>query len=362
LIHATLHQLKVFEATARHGSFTRAAEELFLTQPTVSMQVKQLTKAIGLPLFEQVGKRLYLTDAGKELFATCKDIFQNLEKLEMTIADLKGMKQGKLRIAVITTTKYFMPRLLGPFCQQYPGIDVALTVTNHEKVLERLANNQDDLYVMSQLPEGIDIKSHAFLDNPLVVVAPANHPLANEQNIPLSRLAEEPFIMREPGSGTRRALQTMMDSEKLSIKMRLELGSNEAIKQAIAGGLGISVLSSHTLLPDATTNELTILDVQGFPIHRKWYLVYLAGKQMSVIAETFMEYLVKAAADFVHDFTPLSGWVPPSVLKPIAPVVPIDSPVDSPANNPVNSPIGNIDSAEGDENGGRVGDRQPAEV
>jgi LysR family transcriptional regulator, low CO2-responsive transcriptional regulator len=295
VIHATLHQLKVFEATARLGSFTRAAEEMFLTQPTVSMQVKQLTKAIGLPLFEQVGKRLYLTDAGRELFSTCKEIFNQLDQLEMSVANLKGMKQGKLRLAVITTTKYFMPRLLGPFCQEYPGIDVSLTVTNHERVIERLANNQDDLYVMSQMPENMDIKAQAFLENPLVVVAPRTHPLAQEKRIPLKRLAEEMFIMREPGSGTRSALQKLLDEHNLTVKVRLELGSNEAIKQAIAGGLGISVLSSHTLMLDGSTSELVILDVEGFPIQREWYVVYLAGKQLSVVASTFFDYLIEAA-------------------------------------------------------------------
>jgi LysR family transcriptional regulator, low CO2-responsive transcriptional regulator len=299
LIHATLHQLKVFEATARHGSFTRAAEELFLTQPTVSMQVKQLTKAIGLPLFEQVGKRLYLTDAGRELFSTCQDIFYKLDQLEMSVANLKGMKQGKLRLAVITTTKYFMPRLLGQFCQRYPGIDVSLIVTNHEQVIERLADNQDDLYVMSQIPENIDVKAHAFLENPLVVVAPSNHPLANERHITLKRLVEEPFIMRETGSGTRRAFQKLLDEQKLSVKVRLELGSNEAIKQAIAGGLGLSVLSRHTLLTDSS--DVVVLDVEGFPIERQWYVVYLAGKQLSVVAQTFLEYLQDAATKMAEE-------------------------------------------------------------
>jgi LysR family transcriptional regulator, low CO2-responsive transcriptional regulator len=307
LIHATLHQLKVFEATARHGSFTRAAEELFLTQPTVSMQVKQLTKAIGLPLFEQVGKKLYLTEAGKELFSTCKEIFVNLEQLEMTIANLKGMKQGKLRIAVITTTKYFMPRLLGPFCQLYPGIDVALTVTNHEQVIDRLANNQDDLYVLSQLPEHMDVKAHPFLENPLVVVAPRSHPLAQERNIPLKRLVEEVFIMREPGSGTRRSFQKLLDSQDLKVRVRLELGSNEAIKQAIAGQLGLSVLSRHTLLSDS--QELTILDVEGFPLQRQWYIVSLGGKQLSVVANTFLEYLQDAASKLPEDgFLAMPDW------------------------------------------------------
>jgi DNA-binding transcriptional LysR family regulator len=295
---ATLHQLKVFEAAARNCSFTRAAEELFLTQPTVSMQVKQLTKAVGLPLFEQVGKRLYLTAAGKELFVTCREIFEKLSQFEMTVADLKGLKQGKLRLAVITTAKYFVPRLLGSFCQLYPGIDIALQVTNHSGILERLKENLDDLYIMSQLPEHLDINFQPFMENPLVVLAPINHPLAAEKNISLQRLGEEPFILREPGSGTRTAVQNLFDQEGITLKVRLELGSNEAIKQAIAGGLGLSVLSRHTLAPDAGTTDLTILDVENFPIHRSWYMVYSSGKQLSVVARTYFDYLIDAARQF----------------------------------------------------------------
>ncbi|HBL12096.1 MAG TPA: LysR family transcriptional regulator [Cyanobacteria bacterium UBA11162] len=289
---ATLHQLKVFEAVARHNSFTRAAEELFLTQPTVSMQVKQLTKAVGMPLFDQVGKRLYLTQAGEELVKTCRAIFNHLDQFEMTIADLKGLKQGRLRVAVITTAKYFIPRLLGPFCQRYPGIDVSLQVTNHEHILNRLSDNLDDLYVMSQLPENWDITYQQILENPLVVIAPANHPLAKEKNISLERLAAEPFIMREPGSGTRKAVQTLCDSHNLTLKVQLDLGSNEAIKQAIAGGLGISVLSRHTLALEGSTGQLTILDVEQFPIERYWYAVYPSGKQLSIVARTFLDYLL----------------------------------------------------------------------
>jgi len=292
---ATLHQLKVFEAAARHGSFTRAAEELFLTQPTVSMQVKQLTKAVGLPLFEQVGKRLYLTEAGQELFATCREIFEQLSQFEMKVADLKGLKQGQLRLAVITTAKYFIPRLLGPFCQLYPGIDISLQVTNHSGILERLKENLDDLYIVSQLPEHFDVNCHPFLENPLVVLASSDHPLADEKNISLQRLSEEPFIVREPGSGTRTAVQKLFDEQGISLKVKLELGSNEAIKQAIAGGLGISVLSRHTLTPEGATTKLTILDVEGFPISRHWYMIYPAGKQLSVVARTYFEYLMEAA-------------------------------------------------------------------
>ncbi len=292
MIQATLHQLAVFEAVARHGSFTRAAEELYITQPTVSSQIKQLTQSVGLPLFEQIGKRLYLTEAGKELLTTCQDIFQRLSNFEMKVADLKGTKQGRLSLAVITTAKYFAPRLLGSFCKKYPGIDISLTVTNHQEVTRRMMENQDDLYIVSQPPEDLDICSQSFLDNPLVVLAPKTHPLVGRKNIPIKALNDEAFIMREPGSGTRVAVQNLLNSHKVSVKVRLELGSNEAIKHAIAGGLGISVLSRHCLTAETSNSELTILDVENFPIMRRWYVTYLAGKQLSIIAQTFLEFLL----------------------------------------------------------------------
>lgn len=289
---ATLHQLRVFEAVARHNSFTRAAEELFLTQPTVSMQVKQLTKSVGMPLFDQVGKRIYLTQAGEELVKTCRKVFEHLDQFEMTVADIKGLKQGRLRLAVITTAKYFVPRLLGPFCKRYPGIDISLQVTNHEGILSRLNDNIDDIYIMSQLPENMEVDTQPVLENPLVVLAPIDHPLMPEKNIPLERLATEYFIMREPGSGTRKAVQDLFDEHKIALKVRLDLGSNEAIKQAIAGGLGISILSVHTLALDSLNSQLAILDVEKFPIERYWYAVYPKGKQLSVVAQTFLEYLL----------------------------------------------------------------------
>ncbi|CAN1211704.1 LysR substrate-binding domain-containing protein [Tumidithrix helvetica PCC 7403] len=287
----TLHQLQVFEVAARHGSYTRAAEELYLTQPTVSMQIKQLTKVIGIPLFEQVGKRLFLTNAGKELFSTCQEIFTKLSQYEMTVADMKGLKQGHLKIAVVTTAKYVIPRLLGPFCQRYPGIDVSLKVTNHNGIIDRLSENKDDLYILSQLPTDIDITSYPFLENPLVVLAARNHPLAHETNIPLQRLADEPFIMRESGSGTRRFVQKLFDEHKTDFKIKLELASNEAIKQAIAGGLGISILSRHTVALEGATGQLAVLDVQGFPIQCHWHVMHLASKQLSVVSNAFLNYL-----------------------------------------------------------------------
>jgi LysR family transcriptional regulator, low CO2-responsive transcriptional regulator len=287
----TFHQLKVFEVTARRGSFTRAAEELFLTQPTVSIQMKQLTKAVGLPLFEQVGKRLYLTEAGKELLNTCQDIFERLDQFEMTVSDLQGLQRGQLRLSVITTAKYVIPRLLGPFCQQYPGIDVALIVTNHEHILERLRDNLDDLYIPSQMPDNMDVHCHPFLENPLVVLASRKHPLAGEAHIAIERLNNEPFIMREPGSGTRQAVEQLFEAHNISIKVRLELGSNEAIKQAVAGGLGISVLSRHCMALEGERGQIALLDVEHFPIQRHWNIVHPKGKNLSVVARTFFKYL-----------------------------------------------------------------------
>jgi DNA-binding transcriptional LysR family regulator len=298
LIQATLHQLKVFETAARHGSFTKAAEELYITQPTVSSQIKQLARTVGSPLFEQIGKQLYLTGVGQELFVTCQEVFEKLDNFEMKAAALQGGKRGYLRLAVVTTAKYFIPRLLGSFCELYPTIDISLQVTNHEKLGRRMLENTDDLYILSQLPEDLDLCSQPFLDNPLVVVTRADHPLARERNIPIQRLNNQPFIMRESGSGTRQAAQSLFAEHNVCPRVRLELGSNEAIKQAIAGGLGMSILSQHALLSDCSMGELALLDVQHFPIARRWYVCYLAGKQLSVIAQAFLDYLLHESPKF----------------------------------------------------------------
>jgi LysR family transcriptional regulator, low CO2-responsive transcriptional regulator len=292
LIQATLHQLKVFEATARHGSFTKAAEELFITQPTVSSQIKKLSQTVGLALFEQIGKRLYLTEAGQELLEICQEIFEKLDNFEMKVANVKGKKQGKLRISAIATAKYIIPRILGSFCQQYPGIDVSLNMVNHQEIQKRMMENQDDLYILSQAPDDIPVSCQSFLDNPLVVVAKYDHPLVHKTNIPIQYLHNQPFIMREVGSETRSALQKLLIQHKIAVDVRLELSSNEAIKQAIAGGLGISILSKYALSSDSSTGELRTLDVQYFPIKSHWHVAHLAGKKLSVIAQTFWEYLL----------------------------------------------------------------------
>jgi len=293
--HATLRQLQVFEAIVRLGSFTRAAEELFLTQPTVSMQTKKLADAMGLPLFEHVGRNFKPTEAGMELYRSCRRIFETLSNLEMKLADLKGIKSGRLRLGVVTTAKYFVPKVLGDFCHEYTGIDVALKVTNRDRIIERIQANEDDLYIMGQAPEGgIEVETFPFAPNPLVVMARHDHPLVSEKKIPLSRIVEEPFLLREPGSGVRDTILKIFEAGGLQPKVRMELGSNEAIKHAIVGGLGLSVLSLHTLTLEGTKGPVAVLDVEGFPIQRTWYLVYPKGKELSLVAKAFLDFALKS--------------------------------------------------------------------
>lgn len=288
----SLRQLQIFGAVARHLSYTRAAEDLHLTQPAVFAQIKQLEESIGLPLLERIGKQLHLTATGHEVLATSKETIDALERLEMRLSDMQGLKRGRLRIAIVTTAKYLIPRLLGEFCSHYPGIEASLTVNNREKLLLRMTANEDDLVVLGAPPEGMDVVAEPIADNPLVVLARHDHPLAGVANIPFARLAEEPFILREPGSGTRLATERHFAELGLKPRVRMVLGSNEAIKQAIAGGLGVSVLSRHTLTLDGEGALLRPLDVQGFPLMRKWYVAYPTGKHLSVAAEAFMEHLL----------------------------------------------------------------------
>lgn len=299
-MRVTWNQLRLFEAVARNSSFTRAAEELHVVQPTVSAQIKQLTDTVGVPVFEQIGKKIYLTDAGKELNKTIRELFESWDRFEMTIADLKGAKAGKLRVAIVSTAKYFVPRLLGPFCQHYPGIEVSLEITNRDRILDRLVDNQDDLYIMGIPPEHIAIEKHPFLQNPLVVIAPKGHELAARKRIALTRLAKERFIMREPGSGTRIAAEEFFAKRKVSLTVKMDLSNNEAIKWAVAGGMGLSVVSQHALMLEPMQDKIAILDVEGFPIMGSWQIVYPAGKRLSVVAATFFEYL-KEEAEMIQE-------------------------------------------------------------
>ena len=292
--HVTLRQLQVFEVIFRLGSFTRAAEELFLTQPTVSMQIKKLTESIGMPLFEHVGRRVEPTEVGVELYESCRSVFASLLNFEMKVADMKGLKRGRLRLAVITTAKYMAPEMLGDFSKLYPGVELALKVTNRDSIIERMHNNVDDLYIMGQVPEGeLDVQSYSFAANPLVVLAPSDHPLVGKKNISLEEIVKEPLIVREPGSGMRDATFKAFDAKGLSPQVRMELGSNEAIKHAIVGGLGLSVMSLHTILLEGIDGPVAILDVEGFPIMRHWYMVYPKGKELSLVARTFLDFAIE---------------------------------------------------------------------
>lgn len=299
MLHLTLRQLKVFESVARHLSYSRAADELHLTQPAVSMQIKQLEGNISLPLFEQLGKRIYLTDAGRELYQYSRSISQQLADMEVALDELKGMERGKLNISVVTTANYFAPHLLAKFCQRYNGVTVSLNVSNRETVLKQLSDNLIDLAIMGQPPEDLDIDSESFIENPLVVIAPPDHPLCKEQNIPVNRLAKEVFLVRESGSGTRGAMERFFAAHEVKINKGMEADTTEAIKQAVQAGMGLGIMSQHTAELELETNRLKILDVQGFPILRYWHVVNRKNKRLSGVANAFREFLLKEAAELM---------------------------------------------------------------
>ena len=306
LRHATLHQLRIFLAVARHSSFARAAKELHLSPPTLSLQVKQLSETLGHALFEQVGKKIYLTAAGQTLADACQDIEARMERLGQDLAALQGVERGSIKLAILTTVKYKVPKLLGGFCAAHPGIEVAMFVGNREALLQRLASNQDDLYIMGQPPESLDVMCEDFADNPLVVVAPPRHPLVGQKKISPQRLVNEPFIWREPGSGTRLTAERFFSSHHMTVRNRLEVGSNEAIKQTVAGGLGLAVLSATTVGSELALGELALLDVQGFPLIRRWHVVYPRGKRLSPAALAFKAWLFEHR-DAGQTPTPLPG-------------------------------------------------------
>jgi DNA-binding transcriptional LysR family regulator len=304
LRHGTLPQLAVFDAIARLGSFTRAAEELYLAQPTVSIQMKKLTETAGLPLFEQVGKKIHLTDAGRELHAAARDIFGRLAAAEDRLADLRGLRSGRLRLAVAGAAKYFAPRLLGEFCGRHPGIEVSLHVTNEDGLLARMHSNQDDVYLFGDRPGAGELVVEPLLPNEIVVIARRDHPLAGRRRVPFERFAAEPLLMREPGSASRRKLMALFERHRSSPRVRMELASNEAVKQAVLGGLGIAALSRYALGLDGRHERMAILDVKGFPIRCVWCVAYPAGKQLSVVARAFDEFMHREAKPLVLEHLP----------------------------------------------------------
>lgn len=311
-MNISLRQLRVFEAVARLLSYTRAAAELHLTQPAVSMQVRQLEDEVGLPLFEKLGRHISLTEAGRELFQYSRSISRSLQEMEEVLESLKGVSRGRLSIAVASTVNYFAPRLLAAFHQRYPGIGLRLDVTNRERLVRQLQENTVDMVLMGQPPRGVDVESEAFMDNPLVVVAPFGHPLAGERSIGIERLAEEVFVMREAGSGTRQAMERFFAEQGVAVRHGMQMTRNEAIKQAVLAGLGLSVVSAHTVELELETRRLVILDVAGFPLERQWHLVYRSGKRLSPVAQAFRQFVLEEARS-------LAGSLPSIRFGPHAP-------------------------------------------
>ena len=295
MIRLTLRQLEILEAVARHGSFSRASKDVHLTQPAVSMQIKQLEESLGLPLFEHVGKKIQLTEAGRETLTTSQAIGRELDNLQHTLADLRGLKGGMLKVSVASTASYFAARLMALFRQVHPEVRISLNVVNRAMLLQHLTDNSVDLALMGRPPEGLGLTAEPFMDNPLVVIASPTHPFAQIRNIPLARLAEEPLVGREPGSGTRGAVENVFADHGLELKVAMEMNKNEAIKQAVEAGLGLGVVSLHIVQSELASGELCVLDVQGFPLMRQWYLVRREGKRPSPAARAFSEFVLSEA-------------------------------------------------------------------
>lgn len=295
-MHATFRQLQLFLALAEHGSITAAAQACHVTQPTVSMQLRELAESVGLPLYEQIGRQLHLTAAGEALAQTARAMVDEWSAFGQRVDAMRGLTSGRLRVSVASTAKYFVPRLLGSFCASHPGIDIALEVINRDGVVARLRANRDDLYILSMPPADMDLQSHAFLPNPLVMIAPAAHRLAARRDIRLASLAKERFILREPGSGTRLACDAHFAAEGFAPQVRLELGSNEAIKQVVAEGLGLAILSRHAIAANPADDGVAILQVRGLPIRSRWHVLYPTGKRLSPIASVFLDHLKALAA------------------------------------------------------------------
>ncbi len=297
-MNITFRQLRLFLALAETGSVSAAAKLMHVTQPTASMQLREVAQAVGVPLYEVVSRRVYLTEAGQALARSARAIASEWDAFEQGISGAKGLTSGRLKVAVVSTAKYFVPRLLGSFCKLHPQIDISLEVLNRDHVITRLRANQDDLYVMSMPPGDLPLEDHVLMPNPLVVIAPAGHRLAAKKRVALPQLQSERFILREKGSGTRMATDAHLRQLGFAPAAILELGSNEAIKESVQGQLGVSIVSRHALGPHL--DGLAILNVQGFPIQSQWHLVWPKGKRLSPIAEVFRGHLMDEAAGWMQ--------------------------------------------------------------
>ena len=291
-MNITFRQLDLFRALVATGSISGAARAAGVTQPTASVHLRELAEEIGLPLYEVIGRTVHLTEAGRELATSARAMQAEWEAYGQKVAALKGGERGRLRVAVVSTAKYFVPRLLGGFCAAHPGVDVALEVLNRDGVIARLRENLDDLYIMSRPPHDLALEDRIFLPNPLVLIAAQSHPLAKRRAVELRELSKERFILREEGSGTRLAVDAHFRAHRFRPQVRLVLGSNEAIKEAVAGGLGVAIVSAHALR-HAPTRGVVTLDIAGFPIASNWHIVYPSGRRLSPVAKVFEQHLMR---------------------------------------------------------------------
>ena len=291
----TLRQFRVFDAVARHLSFSRAAEELHLSQPAVSMQVRGIEAILGMRLTEQLGKKIFLTEAGREVLHASQAITARLNDLQANLAQLRSIDSGQLNLAATSTVNVVATDILARFRGRHPGVSVHLDVSNRAAVLDQLVGNRIDLAIMGQVPDGLGLDAIRFMDNPLVVIAPPDHPLVGKKNISMASLATESFLVREAGSGTRGAMERFFAARGLEIRSSMEMSSNEAIKQAVQAGLGLGILSLQTLEMELALRRLAVLEVEGFPIMRHWYVVHRADKRLSPVAQAFKEFVLAPA-------------------------------------------------------------------
>lgn len=296
---ATLRQLQVFEAIARHQSFSKAAEELHLTQPTVSMQVKKLVDILEIDLFEKIGRRVYLTEAGQTLLDAVELVLSSLSIAEQKINHIKGFSGGTVKLTVISTAQYFIPKVIHQFTREHPDIRVAMRVGNKEQLISRIHQNKDDFYILGMPPEGLNIYSTPLAVNPLAFVANASHPLVGKR-LDIHDLAHEPFLMRESGSGIRSHVEKVFAEFSFEPEVKMVLGGNEAIRLGLLQNLGITVASVPTLMNEINMGDLAILNVKGFPINRHWYLAYPKGKVLSLAASKLIE-LLKAEGESLSE-------------------------------------------------------------
>jgi DNA-binding transcriptional LysR family regulator len=297
--NATFRQLQVFAAVARQLSYSRAAEELHLTQPAVSMQVRALEEVAGLPLFEQVGRRIALTEAGERMLAYANASADLMREAREALDARKGLRIGTLKLSAVSTATYFAPALLAAYTRQHPGITIRLSVGNREQMVRELTNNETDLVIMGRPPPELTAASTPIAPHPLAIVAAPTHPLAGARRIPLRRLAEESFLMREPGSGTRTAMERVFQEQGLNYRSTMEVSSNETIKQAVIAGMGISFLSLHTAGLELQARKLVVLDVVGLPVVREWYVIHREDKRLSPAATAFRDFLKLEGATLI---------------------------------------------------------------